>query len=422
MSILRENVHDGRFSSLMEGLLKAGYLERWVYKPTHSGTPQGGIVSPLLANIYLDRLDKFVEKTLIPEFNRGTRRKDTKEYNWIYNRIARLKRKGGHEDEILALRRQARVTTSNDPFDPGYRRLRYIRYADDFLLGFAGPYDEAEAIKEQLRTFLHEHLKLELSPAKTLVTNALNGKAKFLGYDISADGPCSHGKGYGAVTLRIPIKKLDEKVARYTKNGKPIHRHELIDDSDFAIIEKYGSEYRGIAQYYAYARNRFWLHRLHWVMRQSLLKTLAMKHKSSTSKMAQRFGGKAITERGTVSCISMTVERPGKKSLYAQFGGISLRARNFLSIDIVDGLVGVDRHRPRKELLTRLLLDRCELCGTEGVDVHHIRKLADLKVRGKRERPEWVKTMTALKRKTIVVCEKCHVAIHTGNPVRKAND
>jgi len=417
LSILREKIHDGRFSALMKDLLEAGYLEEWNYRPTLSGTPQGGIISPLLANIYMDRLDKFVVDTLIPEYTRGGRRRDTKEYNAIYNRIAKLKKEDGHEEEIAQLRRKARATPSNDPFDSKYRRLKYIRYADDFLLGFSGPKAEAEEIRDRLETFLLDTLKLELSKEKTLITNALTEKANFLGYAISADGPGSHGKGYGAITLRIPIKKLEEKIARYTSDGKAIHRTELKDDSDFAIVEKYGTEYRGIVQYYAYARNRFWLHRLHWVMRHSLLKTLAMKHQSSVTKMAERYTGKAIGDNGTLACLSVTIKRPGRQSLYAQFGGISLSRQPFRSVDIEDRPTDVDRHRPHKELLARLLTDECELCGAKGgIDVHHIRKLADLKVKGRKELPPWVKTMAALKRKTLVVCERCHVAIHTGQP------
>jgi group II intron reverse transcriptase/maturase len=294
LSILREKLIDNRFLRLMEGMLDAGYLEDWDFRPTLSGTPQGGIVSPLLCNIYMSKLDDFADKILIPGYTRGTVRRGNPANVAIYNKIKRLRAKGTPEDELVVLKKQARLIKARDANDPGYRRIRYIRYADDFLLGFAGPKKEAEEIRDRLRTFLSDHLKLELSPEKTLVTHALTEKASFLGYDISADGPL-RGNGVGIITLRVPVKKLAEKISRYMDRGKPRHRPEMINESDFAIVDKYGSEYRGMVQYYAYARNRYWLHHLHWVMRTSLLKTLAAKHKSSVTKMALRFGGETIS-------------------------------------------------------------------------------------------------------------------------------
>jgi group II intron reverse transcriptase/maturase len=419
LSILREKIQDGRFIALVEGLLRAGYLEDWKYRPTLSGTPQGGIISPLLANIYMNRLDKHVEETIIPRYTRKTTRRLTKAYKSVQNKYYRLKAKDGDHPDLPILHQKLRQLQVSDQFDPKYRRLRYIRYADDFLLGFAGPRDEAEEIKEQLKLFLHDHLKLELSPEKTLITHALTEKARFLGYDISADGPGPYKKGYGRITLRIPIKKLKEKVLRYTKNGKSVHRTEIINESDFAIIEKYGAEYRGIVQYYAYARNRHWLGYLHWIMSGSLLKTLAAKHKSTVAKMARKFAGKAISKNGMMRCISNTIERPGKRSLYAQFGGISLRTESFKAMSIKDAYLDRDRIAPRCELIDRLKADVCEFCGSKNnVQMHHIRKLSDLKVKGRKEKPAWVKTMIALRRKAIPACDFCHPAIHAGRPTR----
>jgi len=417
MSILREKIQDGRFLALVEGLLRAGYLEEWKYRPTLSGTPQGGIISPLLANIYMDRLDKYVEETIIPSYTCKKMRREAKEYKSIKNKLFRLKTED--KDLLPTLRQKLRRAQVSDPFDPQYRRLRYIRYADDFLLGFAGPKDEAEEIKNQLRTFLHDHLKLELSPEKTLITHALTEKAQFLGYDISADGPQHHGKGHGRISLRIPIKKLNDKVSRYTKDGKAIHRKELTNESDHAIIGKYGSEYRGIVQYYAYARNRFWLGRLQWFMRISMLKTLAAKHQSTVTKMARRFAGKAITKNGVMECLKVITERKGRQPLYARFGGISLKTESFKAVEIEDAYLDLDRRIPRTELIDRLLADVCELCGSRNdVEVHHIRKLSDLKVKGRKEKPTWLKTMAAMKRKTLIVCRACHDAIHAGRPTR----
>jgi len=145
LSILRETIKDERFLRLISNLLKAGYLEDWRWNQTYSGTPQGSIVSPILANLYLDKLDKFVENVLIPEYTKGTRRKANKAYEKLMHRASDLARTG-RKKEARAMRKQAQNLSSIDPYDPDYRRLRYCRYADDFLLGFVGPKEEAEKL------------------------------------------------------------------------------------------------------------------------------------------------------------------------------------------------------------------------------------------------------------------------------------
>ena len=157
LSVLGEKLHDNRFLRLLKYLLKAGYVEDWKYGRTLSGTPQGGIVSPLLANIYLDRLDKFVENVMIPAHTRGSDRRDNREYTRLLNQAARQRKRGNHA-EALQRRKQMQQLPSRDPYDPGYRRLRYVRYADDFVLGFIGPKVEAQQVKESLETFLHDTL------------------------------------------------------------------------------------------------------------------------------------------------------------------------------------------------------------------------------------------------------------------------
>jgi len=422
LSILREDILDNRFLELVNGLLKAGYLERWDYRPTLSGTPQGGIISPLLANIYMDRLDKFVEKTLIPEYTRGKNREVTPEYRRLTKKIATLKAEGADWETIEPYRKERRGISSKDQFDPGFRRLRYVRYADDFLLGFIGPKDEAEEIKVRLRDFLRDNLNLEMSPEKTLITHAGNETARFLGYDIGVNWAIEAHRGRGAIKLRLPIQKLEGKVAKYTRNGKAAHRPELMDESDFTIVELYGSEYRGIVQYYAFAENRFWLNRLHWVMELSLLKTLAAKHQSTTTKMGRKYKTDTYHRGRTLKCLEVKVERPGKAPLTARFGGLRLRTDPFA--EVIDLPENQDRRYDRNELITRLLADTCELCGSrDNIQVHHVRKLADLKVDGRKEKPIWKQIMISRKRKTLVVCRPCHVAIHAGRPTRtRTND
>lgn len=184
IAIIEEDIQDNRFLRLLRNLLDAGYMENWKYNRTYSGTPQGGIISPLLSNIYLDRLDKFVENVLIPRYTRGKERRRNKEYESLINKANYWKRKGRPEEE-KKYRQQARSLPSADPFDPDFRRLKYVRYADDFLLGFIGPKEEAEAIKKEIGEFILKELLLQMSPEKTLITNARDG-AHFLGYVVHA--------------------------------------------------------------------------------------------------------------------------------------------------------------------------------------------------------------------------------------------
>lgn len=202
LSILREKIHDNRFVRLTENLLKAGYCEQWHYHPTYSGTPQGGIVSPLLANIYLNTLDCFIASELLPRFNRERQRRANPEYQWVNNRYYRLKSKGLKDEEELRSRR--RELPCKDPQDPTYRRLRYIRYADDFLLGFAGPKSEAEAIKQEISDFLQTRLNLEMSQEKTLITHAASQAVRFLGYELVSQHSDSRRDVNGVIALRVP--------------------------------------------------------------------------------------------------------------------------------------------------------------------------------------------------------------------------
>ena len=229
ISILSEKIHDGRFLRLIENLLKAGYLEDWRFNATHSGSPQGGIVSPILSNIYLSRLDEFAEKTLLPSHNRKTKRRVNPQYRNLKNRAWKYA-KTGRKEEANKLRKQMQCIPSQDVNDPEYRRLRYIRYADDFLLGFNGPRKEAEGIKCQLREFLQDNLNLELSEQKTLITNARSEAARFLGYDVvimhndHKHDRCSRRSINGGVGLKVPLDVVRAKRAPYRHGGKPIPR------------------------------------------------------------------------------------------------------------------------------------------------------------------------------------------------------
>jgi group II intron reverse transcriptase/maturase len=418
---LGERIHDNRFLRLINGALKAGYLEEWRYNKTLSGTPQGGVVSPILSNIYLDRLDKFVETTLLPAHNRGAKRQRSKEYHrHSCNYLNAVKR--GDLARAKELRRKMQSIPRGETHDPNYRRLRYIRYADDFLLGFAGPREEAEEIKRQIGMFLRDTLKLELSEAKTLITHARSEEAHFLGYEVVVhQNDQRHSEGErtinGTVGLKVPEAVIKSKCARYMKNGKPIHRVELVNNEVYSIIVQYQLEYRGVINYYQMAYNLHRLNQLKWVMETSLTKTLAHKLRTTVRKVYRRYGTQIETEYGSMKGLEETVEREGREPLVAKWGGIPLRWKketvlNDQPIPVING--------SRTEIVERLLADTCELCGShEDCEVHHIRALKNLKMKGRKEKPQWIIAMAARHRKTLVVCKSCHNDIHAGDLARK---
>ncbi|MCX4593226.1 reverse transcriptase domain-containing protein [Streptomyces sp. NBC_01549] len=416
LKVLGEKIHDGRFLRLISRMLKAGYLEDWKWNATLSGSPQGGVASPILSNIYLDRLDRFVEQSLLPEYNLGDRRRPNPAYLTVQHAIAKARR---HQDReaVRVLRHQQRSLPYGDPNDPSYRRLRYVRYADDFLLGFAGSKREAQDITSKIRAFLREQLRLELSESKTLITHATSQAARFLGYEIRAlhaDTKITDGRRSinGTPGLFVPEQVIRTKSALYKKKGKPAPRGVLLHDEDFSIVAKYQAEYRGLIQYYLLAQNVHRLSKLHWIMETSLLKTLACKYRSTVRKMSRKFRATVETPHGPRRCLQVTVERKeGKKPLVARFGGIPLKRERTATLADVRPVTAPAYN----ELIKRLLAEYCELCETRtDLEVHHIRHLADLKQPGRRDKPAWIQLMARRRRKTLVLCRTCHVSVHAG--------
>ncbi|HKR52665.1 MAG TPA: group II intron reverse transcriptase/maturase, partial [Pseudonocardiaceae bacterium] len=291
--------------------------------------------------------------------------------------------------------------------------------------GFTGPKAEAEEIKQRLRQFLRDELRLELSEEKTLITHARTGAARFLGYEITVqhnDKAITNGQrsSNATVKLRVPTAVIKATCASYTQRGKPARRTRLMNMDDYTIVSIYGAEYRGVVQYYLLASDVYRLNRLNWVMETSLLKTLAGKHRSTVSKTAAKYKAKVDTPYGPRTCFQATVERGGgRKPLVAQYGGIPLRWQKKAVLQ--------DRQPGRavgpKELVTRLLRGQCEICErSENVQVHHIRKLADLDKLGQPEKPAWATIMAKRRRKALVVCQQCHDNIHAGQQVAKLTE
>ena len=429
LEIIWRDIHDNRLLKLIDGLLKAGYMEDWRYFDSLSGTPQGGIISPLLANIYLNELDRFVEDTLIPAYTSGRRRKTNPTYAGIGYRL-KAARDRSDLPEVKRLIQQRRQMTSYAPYEPGYRRLRYVRYADDFLLGFVGPKEEAKEIRDRLGEWLAQKLRLTLSEEKTLITHAHDDKARFLGYEItvtrqgsliSADGKGAATEGInrratnGKITLLMPKKVVDKYRDRFGSKGKIIHSAELMAETEYTIVSRYQSVLRGIYNYYCMAINvSKRMSYVRWILENSLTKTLAGKLKCKVTRIYRTYEAEVLG----LKVLRVVVERPNKEPLVAIFGGIPFE-RKPEGMGVADFVFRRIWHQPagnRSEVVQRLLADKCELCGVEGepIEVHHIRALADIDRAGRRPKESWEKIMAARKRKTLVVCRPCHNTVTYG--------
>lgn len=428
VGILRERISDDRFIRLIRKFLKAGYVEDWTFHNTYSGMPQGGIVSPILANIYLDKLDKYV-KEYIRHFDMGTKRRPGKESNDLANErkrtVRKLKKvKDGTEKAALvarlkAIEQERAAFPSGDEMDGSYRRLKYIRYADDFILGVIGSKEDALRIKEDIKSFLSESLALELSEEKTLITHT--GKsAKFLGYEITVtrnnhqrrDVQGRLRRTYGKrVRLNVSMATLRDKLLEYgameikLRNGKEIWkpkcRSGLIFNDDLEILDRYNRETVGFCNYYLIANNCVVLHNFRYIMEYSMYKTFAGKYRSTVRKINKKYRlNKLFTvkyeQKGVIK--SRTFYKTSFKRRTTAFNG---------SCDIeLYSIADVSR----TNLTDRLKAEKCELCGATGkLIMHHVRNLKDLK--GKES---WKRLMSARKRKTIALCPSCHRLRHLG--------
>lgn len=414
MEIMAENIKDDRFLKLIKNLLKAGYMKNWTTYDTHSGTPQGGVISPLLANIYLDKFDKWVEKELLPRYTRshkesGIRRKN-KNYTYYANKAYKARKKGDAENS-LRWRREQKKYPSLDMYDPEYRKLEYIRYADDFILGFAGPKSEAQEIKESIRTFLRDELTLELSQEKTLITHAETGKARFLGYDLKMMRTKGQNRKSvnGFMWYGIPHEVVQENIQKYTQKGRIHHRPYMMNDSDYDIIRNYQSEFRGLQNYYCMAHNLKTLGMVNNAAQTSMLKTLAAKYKSSVKKMRDKYRTEKTIKGKTYKVYQVTIDRDGKKPLISFYGGP--RMRDDTPAKITDSLYY--SFKRRYEIINKIEAGKCEMCGLEGpVEMHHREPMKNVHKKGEKSLPAWEVKMIAMNRITIPVCWNCHKAIH----------
>lgn len=423
---IQKKIKDARLMKLIHKFLKAGYLEDFVYHNTYSGCPQGGIISPILANIYLHELDLYVAE-LSKDFQKPYKSRITAEYSRLSGRMTRVKQKIKKAEEagnmtekerllkeLKELRSQLLKTPCKSQTD---KEIKYVRYADDFIIGVRGSREDCEEIKRKLSCFIRDSLKMELSEEKTLITHS-NTYARFLGYDMRirrSNIVKPNGRGTTQRTmsnhmeLAVPLEDkiqpflFKHGVVKQKENGElePVHRNDLLRLTDLEIVSAYDAELRGICNFYYLAGNFYKLHYMSCLMEYSCLKTLAFKHRCTIGKIKEKFSDK----KGGW-CIPYETKK-GMKYLYLSKHSDCAKGKE--ASDTIPGMTMIHKHT-RSTFESRLKAKTCELCGcTESrqFEIHHVNKLKNLK--GKEP---WEVMMIAKRRKTMVVCYECHKKIH----------
>jgi group II intron reverse transcriptase/maturase len=418
LDILREKIQDDRFINLIRKFLNAGYLEDWKYHRTYSGTPQGSVISPILTNIYLDKLDQKLE-AICQQYSKGERRKPNPTYNSLLRQRKQLLNLGEADptiretlkDEIRDLNRRILQTPAYDYNDPSYTRVKFLRYADDVVTGVIGPKSLAEQVREEMAIFLDAELKLELNRDKTRITHLATEQAHFLGYASKTASPRLRRRNLqrkgsphnvvqtvkttsGNIQLLVPLKELSKKLKKYMANGQPKSMYAFINQPVDHIIAHYNGVMRGWYNYYQLAENVSLLNYARYVLQYSLAKTLAHKEGSSVSKIFRKYGKDIVFEKPNGRKVHF-FNQPLKQVK---------KAKGYL-VDM-DNLPTWGPRRTRSRLL-----DNCVICGSqENVEMHHVRHI--------RKRGEKVQGFTlymaAINRKQVPVCRKCHREIHNG--------
>lgn len=434
--ILRRRIKDEYFISLIWKFLKAGYMEDWVYHNTYSGTPQGSLISPILANIYLNELDVFMAK-YAESFNCGKGRKINPAYKkpldvrrgkqeWLKRNSAKISEEKRQKvmAEIRELNNYLSTVPYSDPMDTEYKRVVYVRYADDFLIGVIGSKEDAKQVKTDVGEFIKEQLHLEISPEKTLITHG-NDFARFLGYLVTVSREQNRTRtknGFtrrtyvGKVKLYVPKEKWLNRLLSYgalkisydkahgnKEVWEPVRRPGLIRLDDIEILNQYNAEVRGMYNYYRLANNATVLNAFVYVMKYSMYKTFAGKYRTSMRKIIRKY---CRNKDFTVSYQT----KSGTKSVVFYNQGVR-RNDKVIATENPDIIGRTNENRRYTRLTDRLQGHVCEFCGaeTEDIEIHHIRKLKDLSGRA-----EWERHMIARKRKTMALCHSCHVKLHNG--------
>jgi len=414
MKLTSQKIGDPRVLELISKFLKAGYLEPSgnLVKPS-VGTPQGGILSPLLCNIVLHQFDLFMDKT-IKIFRKGNKRKDSP----AYKKALYLRKKETDPKVRKNLLTALRTLNSNDRMDPNFKRLEYIRYADDFVILVTGSIHEATHIKNNAKEFLRRACGLELNSEKTVITNVADNKWSFLGAEIVklkknpsflVSSRFGRQVGNSRLLVKAPIDKLLDKLIKagfIRRNSKGILLPKMygavmnLDHAD--ILTFYNSKLKGLLNFYSFAANRNKLGRILWLLRASCALTLARKYKLGTMRQAfYKFGNFLkcpYTDKVIFIPDSLKVLHDYKRSVHSP---------------LPDEIINISWAGK----LTKTSFGKtCAICGTSSnIEMHHLRSVKD--VRSKYLSKETLSVSRfagAIRRKQIPLCSYHHQLYHKG--------
>jgi group II intron reverse transcriptase/maturase len=398
VKVLSKKIKDQAFIDLIYKYLKVGYGSKTSeVKRMPLGVVQGGLISPILANIYMMEFDEWMEDVLIPNFNKGKRKKANPEYT-------RMIRKGKAVDKTI------RTRIENDS---NFKRMHYIRYADDFLIGIDGSYKDCVRIRKTVGDFLKKELLLDISMEKTKITNATKDSAQFLGYRIhktkirsmavkrNSKGVVTRRPGRAvtdATTDRIIKRLIENGFAK--KGGKPTRNGKFIYLNLFDLVEHYKMVERGILNYYGLAYNYGRVAaRVDYILRYSCALTIASKMRLRTKKKVfSKYGYtlkiKSPDGKRSTSWPKISYSRPKKTKLTSAW----------IPERLVDNL-SKRLKRGRGDLE-----GPCIKCGSmEKIEVHHVRKLKNI------NRKDYIgQLMARMNRKQIPLCQTCHIITHGG--------